>query len=226
MKIVLSILLGLIISLSTLPAHAEFVPSVLQQVEKPTIAVLIGGQGAIRSNEKAITAIHEKLREKFPKEKYDLVIDQKLIQDVLIFAEDEEVTDISQIKKAQLTKFGKQRNFDYVICLVLGLGHGRAGMNFWALNYDIDVDMQAKVVDVTTGQYIYRQNIMGHGTSSAAIGMPSSVNAFSKATQKCMETFVKDVDISPIKPKKEEPPIEKPIVQPTPQIKSDDKTAK
>jgi hypothetical protein len=34
MKKVKSILLGLIISLATLPAHAEFVPSVLQQ-EKP-----------------------------------------------------------------------------------------------------------------------------------------------------------------------------------------------
>ncbi|SMC56727.1 hypothetical protein [Sporomusa malonica] len=200
MKTVLSILICFIISLSALPVQAEFSFSSTEPESKPTIAVLVGGQGAIRSNEKAMKIIQEKLEEKFPKAKFNLVTDSKLVQDALIFAEDEEVTDISQIKKGQLAKFGKERNFDYVISLILGMGHGRSGMNFWALNYDIDVDLQAKVVDVATAQYIYRQNIMGHGKSSAGIGMPSSVNAFAKATQACMETFCKEVNISPIKP--------------------------
>ncbi|SDF65849.1 hypothetical protein [Sporomusa acidovorans] len=199
MKKVFAFILCLVISSFAIPAHAEVnFSSSLES--KPTIAVLIGGQGAIRSNEKAIKIIYDKLNEKFPNKAYNLVTDSKLSQDVLIFTEDEEVTDISQIKKGQLAKFGKERNFDYIICLVLGMGYGRAGIDFWSAKYNIDVDMQAKVVDVSTGQYIYRQNIMGHGTSSAALGMPSSVNAFAKATQKCMEQFVKDITISPIKP--------------------------
>jgi hypothetical protein len=219
MKTLLSTLLFVIISFFNIPAHAEFIPSVLQQVEKPTIAVIIGGQGAIRSNEKAMKIIQEKLAEKFPSSKYDLITDSKLAQDILVFTEDEDVEDILQIKKTQLAKFGKARDYDYVIMLLLGLGHGRSGVDFWAASYNIDVDMQAKVVDVSSGQYLYRQNIMGHGKSSAGIGMPSSVNAFAKATQSCIEIFCKEVEISPIKPKKAELPdvqtTETPVVQPT-----------
>lgn len=204
MKMLLSILFCITISLFTLPAHAEFSFSSNPEL-KPTVAVLVGGQGAIRSNEKAMKMIYDKLNEKFPKEKYILITDKKLVQDALIFAEDEDVTDISNIKKTQLATFGKERNFDYVITLVLGMGYGRAGVDFWSANYDIDVDLQAKVVNVSTGQYIYRQNIMGHGRSSAGIGMPSSVNAFAKATQKCMEQFCQEVNINLIKPEITEP---------------------
>lgn len=199
MKKFLIALVCIAFSLFNISAHAEFSFSTNPEL-KPTIAVLVGGEGAIRSNEKALKIIQEKLEEKFPKSKYNLVTDKKLVQDALVFAEDEDVTNISQIKKAQLAKFGKERNFDYVVSLVLGMGHGRAGVDFWSANYDIDVDMQAKVVDVATGQYIYRQNVMGHGKSSAGIGFPSSVNAFAKATQKCMEQFCKEVTISPVKP--------------------------
>ncbi|MBP2637223.1 MAG: hypothetical protein H6Q72_3130 [Firmicutes bacterium] len=201
MKTFLSILFCITISLVSLPAHAEFSFSTKPEL-KPTIAVLVGGQGAIRSNEKAMKIIYDKLNEKFPNAKYNLTTDSKLTQDALVFAEDEDVTDLSNIKKAQLAKFGKERNFDYVIVLVLGMGYGRAGIDFWSANYDIDVDLQAKVVDVATSQYLYRQNIMGHGRSSAPIGTPSSVNAFAKATQKCMEQFCAEVNINPVKPEK------------------------
>lgn len=204
MKKTVAILLAMLISMVALPVlAAEFVPSVLQQTEKPTIAVIIGGEGAIRSNEKAITAIKTKLAEKFPANQYNLIIDDQLAQDILIFAEDEEVEDLEQIKRTQLAKFGESRHDDYVIMLLLGLGHGRAGVDFWSAKYNIDVDMQAKVVEVATGKYIYRKNIMGHGKSSAPIGLPSSVNAFAKATQSCVEAFCKEVEISPIKPQKE-----------------------
>jgi len=200
LKSFLSIVFCLIISLASLPAQAEFNFSTTSPESKPTVAVLVGGQGAIRSNEKAMKLIHEALETEFPKDKYNLVTDSKLVQEILVFAEDEEVIEISQIKKGQLAKFGKERNFDYVVSLVLGLGHGRSGVDFFSVNYDIDVDMQAKVVDVATGQYIYRQNLMGHGKSSAGIGSPSSVNAFAKATKKCMEQFCNEVNISPVKP--------------------------
>lgn len=203
MKTLLSILFCITISCFSLPAHAEFSFSSGSEL-KPTVAVLVGGQGAIRSNDKAMKIIQEKLEEKFPKTKYNLVTDKKLVQDILIFAEDEEVTDISQIKKGQLAKFGKEHEFDYVIALSLGVGHGRSGMNFWTVTYDFDVDLQAKIVDVASANYIYRQNIMGHGSSAVAIGMPSSVEAFAEATKKCMETFCKDVVISPVKPEKDE----------------------
>lgn len=203
MRRIIPVLLAILLSLTTLPAYAaEFVPSMLQQVEKPTIAVIIGGEGAIRSNEKAIKAVKTKLAEKFPKSQYNLIIDDQLVQDILVFTEDEEVEELTQIKRTQLAKFGASRDYDYVITLLFGLGHGRAGVDFWSAKYNIDVDMQAKVADVATGKYVYRQNIMGHGKSSAAIGMPSSVNAFAKATQSCIETFCKEVEISPIKPEK------------------------
>lgn len=156
MKKTVAILLAMLISLAALPVlAAEFVPSVLQQTEKPTISVIIGGEGAIRSNEKAITAIKTKLAEKFPANQYNLIIDDQLAQDILIFAEDEEVEDLEQIKRTQLAKFGESRRDDYVIMLLLGLGHGRAGVDFWSAKYNIDVDMQAKVVEVATGKYIY-----------------------------------------------------------------------
>lgn len=182
---------------------------------KPTIGILIGGQGAIRSNEKAINAIYEKLKEKFPEAQYNLIHDEKLVHDILVFAEDEDVNDISQIKKAQLAKFGEEKKFDYVICLVLSMGHGRAGADFFTANYDIDVDMNAKVVDVATKQYIYRQNLMGHGRSSAGIGLPSSVNAFAKAVKACTEQFVKEISISPLKPEKTPADENTATVQPT-----------
>ncbi|KYZ77052.1 hypothetical protein AXX12_02625 [Anaerosporomusa subterranea] len=223
MKALLPALFFVLISFFSIPAHAEFVPSVLQQVEKPTIAVILGGEGAIRSNEKAMKLVQEKLAVKFPSSQYNLITDSKLAQDILVFTEDEDVEDIKQIKKSQLAKFGEKRNYDYVVMLLFGMGHGRAGVDFWAASYNIDVDMQAKVVDVSTGQYIYRQNIMGHGKSSAAIGMPSSVNAFAKATEKCIETFNKEVVISPIKPKKVEQPeaqtkVEQPELQPKAEV--------
>jgi hypothetical protein len=222
MKTLLSAFLFVFIAIFSIPVHAEFVPSVLQQVEKPTIAVILGGQGAIRSNEKAMNTVREKLAEKFPNSQYELITDGNLVQDILVFTEDEDVDDITKIKKTQLAKFGEKRNYDYVVTLIFGLGHGRAGVDFWTANYDIDVDMQAKVVDVSTGQYLYRQNIMGHGRSSAGIGMPSSVNAFAKATQKCIETFCKEVTISPVKPKKsEQQPAAQTVEQPAEQPKAE-----
>lgn len=58
---------------------------------------------------------------------------------------------------------------------------------------------------------------MGHGKSSAPIGLPSSVNAFAKATQSCVEAFCKEIEISPIKPQKEAATEEQvpPVAQPT-----------
>lgn len=199
MKTLLSILFCITISLFNLPAHAELNFNSNPEL-KPTIGVLVGGQGAIRTNEKAMKTVLEKLEEKFPKAKYNLVADKQLAQDALVFAEDEEVTDIAQIKKGQLAKFGKAHNFDYIIALSFGVGHGRSGMNFWTVTYDFDVDLQAKVVEVASGNYTYRQNITGHGSSADMFGMPSSVAAFAEATKKCMETFCKEVVISPIKP--------------------------
>ncbi len=203
MKTILSILFCITISLFNLPVHAEV--SVNTNLElKPTIGVLVGGQGTIRTNEKAMKTVLEKLEEKFPKSKYNLVTDKDLAKDALVFAEDEEITGISQIKKGQLAKFGKNHSFDYIISLSFGVGHGRSGMNFWTVTYDSDVDLQAKVVEVTSGNYIYRQNITGHGSSADMFGMPSSVAAFAEATKKCMETFCKEIVISPVKPEKSE----------------------
>ncbi|MDU4961619.1 MAG: hypothetical protein E6X17_13285 [Sporomusaceae bacterium] len=205
MKKMVLIFALILMAFSPSTSYAEFVPSVLQEkIDRPTIAVIIGGQGAIRSNEKAITNVLESLDKKFPKALYELVTDEKLAQDILIFTEDEDVEDITQIKRSQLAKFGRENGYDYVVTLLFGLGHGRAGVDFWSAKYNIDVDLQAKVVDVATGKYAYRQNIMGHGTSSAAIGMPSSVNAFAKATKECVDTFCKEVEISTVKPPKAE----------------------
>lgn len=172
-------------------------------MDKPTIAIVIADYGNIRSNAKAKQIINDKLASRFPKSKYVLVSNDDMMQKVYEYAEDEDINDPIKIKKSDMIKFGKKNNYDYVMFLIFRQSNVRSGYNIWSgLTYNVNVDLITKVADVNKDLYLFRKNFNqeGESTSPSSLGTPSTNNAWAEAVEKCMNDFIKDINISPIKP--------------------------
>lgn len=202
-------LLGSIVSAAPLTSPASqptYVPhvTVSPQPSKPNIALVINSDLISQLHEKTPKAIRAAIQEKFPISQFNLKEDKTFYQDVLIAMEDEKILDMASLSRETLSNIGKKHGYDYVVLLVYNYGTSDYSSSFWSSTYKAAVVLIAKVVDVQTKEYLYRQDLSVAGKSADGFGNPSFQSAVNKSMINTTNKFCEEINISPIK---------KPIVQ-------------
>lgn len=160
------------------------------------IAIVLAGDQIILSEERNLSAIHEAIEMKFPKNKYTNVIeDKKVYQELLIIAEDRDISALDKLKRMDFVSAGKKFGYDYVIVLPFYSDGGYYTTSGWTNMVSQNVTVRARIVDVQNEEYLYRLDITEQGESGNAFGSPSLVRAQKEGIEKCLETIFADINI-------------------------------
>ena len=178
--------------------------------KQPIVAVVVDISGTIKAYPEAAAGIAEKISEGIAPRRISLLNRYKVVSgnDVITnlndYLEDNHLQDARELKKAELTDFGRKHGYDYVVMLSFAQNADYQLHNFVLIAgsnvYVVSADLIAKVVDVETGAYLYRKNITQKADSSALYSAvpvwsdPSKSNAWRTLTEKCMDVFLADMN--------------------------------
>lgn len=196
--------LSLFFSIDTISASATPIqtdhPNVASSTRhtKPNIALIVNSDAISQLHEKTPKAIRNLFKEKFPESQYTLTEDKQLYQALLTSMEDEKIFDISMVNREILSSLGKKYGYDYVLLLVYKYGSSDYSSSVWSSTYKAAVILQAKVVDVDTKEYLYRQDVSVTGKSTDAFGDPSFQSAVNKSMINTTKKFCEEVKIETV----------------------------
>lgn len=174
----------------------ESPPQILTPIKtKPKIAWLWTAVEQIKADKKNETIINEKLEKKFPKSQYEFVADRKVHQDLFILADDRSISNLDQLKREDFVSIGKKYGYDYVIVLPFYSNSYEYTGGAWSTSFRVNITLKARVVDVNTGEYLYRMDIVEKGATSATFGNPSYSRAQRNGIGECVDTFLSELSI-------------------------------
>lgn len=162
----------------------------------PKIGLVWIGDEMVQGNNKNDDVISKRMEKKFPEYKYELITDKKFRQDLLILAEDKDVETIDRLKRVDYVSVGKKYGYDYVLILPFYAGSLDHATGLFSSTFRTNITLKARVLDVNTGEYIYRMDIVEKGSSGSTIlGSASYLRAQKLAVGKCLDTFLTELSI-------------------------------
>lgn len=174
-------------------ANANSIHPISQNL--PKIAVVLAGDKNMISEEKFTGEIDKQIEKKFPDKKYSVIRDKKLYQELLIMAEDHNVTNLDQLKRDDFINAGKKYGYDYVMVLPFYDEGGWYTTTGWTNIVTQNVTLRARIVDVNKQEYIYRIDVTKKGEAGNAFGSPNLQRAQKEAAGLCLKEVLKDLEI-------------------------------
>lgn len=165
------------------------------QHAKPRIALIIKSDAYSDLHDKTAKAIRDSLNAKFPKSKYILEENKQFYQALLTCIEDNNLYDMSMVNREMLSSLGNKYDYDYVMLLDYSFGTSNLSSSFWTSTYKVSVILKAKVVNVKTKEYLYRQDLSVAGQSYDAFGDPSFQSATNKSMINTTNKFCEEIKI-------------------------------
>lgn len=213
-KIVLILMVLLFCSVGVVQANAnKNKNNVLVEevaVVRPKIVFMWNNQyGNLKANQKVQKFIAELFERKFPKSKYNIIEDPQFKQAAFVLAEDKHDksgwANMRTLTREEIARIANSLGYDYAIVfdfLLVGFdgsSYSSAGIA-GSHSTEISVDLQAKIVDAKTGEYIYRQDVIGTGVSQGGYiwGFGSSgspKNAIADGVRKSIETVFTELTL-------------------------------
>ena len=180
-------------------------------LRQPTVAVLVDINGSIKAYPEAADGIAEKISEGIAPKRISLLNRYKVVRgnDVITnlndYLEENNLPNAQNMKKGDLTDFGRKYGYDYVLLLSFSQNADYKTSNYVLVAgssvYVLSADLVAKLVDVESGAYLYRKNITQKADSTAMYspvvpvwGSPSKSNAWRALAEKCIEVFLTDMN--------------------------------
>ena len=191
MKKIMAVMLYVIFVCSV--ANANSIHPISQNL--PKIAVVLAGDKNMISEEKFTGEIDKQIEKKFPDKKYSVIRDKKLYQELLIMAEDHNVTNLDQLKRDDFINAGKKYGYDYVMVLPFYDEGGWYTTTGWTNIVTQNVTLRARIVDVNKQEYIYRIDVTKKGEAGNAFGSPNLQRAQKEAAGLCLKEVLKDLEI-------------------------------
>ncbi|MBP2629891.1 MAG: hypothetical protein H6Q70_519 [Firmicutes bacterium] len=161
----------------------------------PKIAVVLAGDKNMISEERIIKEIDKQIEKKFPENKYNVIKDNKVYQELLIVAEDHNVVNLDQLKRDDFINAGEKFGYDYVIVLPFYNEGGQYTTTGWTNIISQNITLRARIVDVKTQEYLYRIDVTKQGEAGNGFGSPSPQRAQKEAISKCLNEVFKDLTI-------------------------------
>lgn len=158
-------------------ANIEGAPLLSSQTPVAKICLLVQMDSTCRVKDDAPSAVVDVFKEKFKAPRFVAEENNKATQEFLVKMEDEKIFDPSSVNREVLAGIGEKFGYDYVALLNYSYGNSTYSEGFWSSKYKATVKLTAKVVNVQTKEYVYRQDVSVNGESSSAFGLPSFQSA-------------------------------------------------
>ncbi len=158
-------------------ANLEAAPLFSGQAPAAKICLLVQMDSTCRVKDDAPSAVVDVFKDKFKAPKFAAEENSKATQELLVKMEDEKIYDPSGVNRELLAGIGERFGYDYVVLLNYAYGNSTYSDGFWSSKYKATVKLTAKVVNVQTKEYIYRQDLSVNGENSSAFGLPSFQSA-------------------------------------------------
>jgi len=167
----------------------------------PKMAIVISNMGITKQYPSVMKGINEKILTQ-SKSRFSLVADQTVSTHFMEYLEDNDIKDANLIKRKDIADFGSKYGYAYVAVLYFNqLGQRDSRGNFiftWSTSKTLNAEMAVKVVDTSSGSYIYRKDITKEGTSTSVFPIftgsnTSVINSWLDIVDLCTQEFIDDI---------------------------------
>lgn len=176
------------------PIQPVIPPIASEQPALKAVGIFLEAPNTYANNEKVWSAVPAKTIPMFPKQLFTVIPFDQTTMAVRTYKEDNRMIQnqymSTPLNRSDIQKIGKELKCDYVLFLKVDNSPPRFGAGLFSMSFKTTVTVDARLLNIESGQYLISKAIVKDGSSTAVyMGVPSFENAYAEALSKALDEF-------------------------------------